>query len=575
MKILLKKPYELSMWLIITFISLISVFLYCTSDICVTASHGIYLLDSLFKGEFFELYTNYYNNPNTITAMYDIALYIVFAIWNIPVFALYKLGNPFLINITTLTVGTMLWNKLLILIFVLLYCLIMKSIMEEFDIARQDQIYLYYLTFTSFMFVFPVLMMGEYDIIQITFSLLGILGYIRSNNKLFLISFIIAISMKYFALFIFIPLLLLKIKNIFKIGVIVLISLCGPILNRIIFAGDSAYQYSKAFSEEKTMLLLENKVIGNFQQSSIILLLFLIIFLICYYVEPEKIDIKRYVIYIPALVYATMFGFMKFGTYWLVMLIPYITLLILTNSDKKQTNLLLLTLVEISALFLNLYFHHDNLDGVLLERGIFRKIFNGELNFSFYSLINNYQLDKYIDIFIALFIASLIVFLYINCPRNVSANNKFMSLELDKYNKFVIFIRSSIIVAFILFSILTYYINPRYEFAFSDMMYRGKIDRTLEGTIFDDVAFGPYCVLNKGKWIVTIKGKGFEQKNVTYTATCDKGNKYLDINEVYKDDEMITFELLAKDNIYDVEFPVYTNDGGGHLQLNSITVKRY
>lgn len=59
-----------------------------------------------------------------------------------------------------------------------------------------------------------VIMMSAYDIIALYFAIKGIDYYFQGKNKGFLLCFMCAIPLKFFALLLFVPLLLLKEKRI-------------------------------------------------------------------------------------------------------------------------------------------------------------------------------------------------------------------------------------------------------------------------------------------------------------------------------------------------------------------------
>jgi uncharacterized membrane protein len=73
--------------------------------------------------------------------------------------------------------------------------------------------------------VFAVFIFGQYDIIGIFFTMLGFYYYVKDNRLRFSLFFSLAISVKYFALIPFLPLLLLKEKRILPLLKYILISL--------------------------------------------------------------------------------------------------------------------------------------------------------------------------------------------------------------------------------------------------------------------------------------------------------------------------------------------------------------
>ena len=191
----------------IIFIFTTSVF----SDVIITTRHGINFWHALFEGEILHFYEYNLNciylpqRSETWSAIYNIVIYFIFAIWDFP---LWLVEHIFGIDVLG-TLGGLLWGKAIVLPFLVgiakrIYdiCIL---IMTEKDAS--DTIFLF---LTSGYVLFTVLSMGQYDVILLFCILNGIYGYLINNNKIFFCSFWLAIPLKLFALFMLIPLVLLK-----------------------------------------------------------------------------------------------------------------------------------------------------------------------------------------------------------------------------------------------------------------------------------------------------------------------------------------------------------------------------
>lgn len=67
----------------------------CYSDLIVTYGHGIYFLDCVSQGNipgFYDYCMQRLHPEHPIIAAYLISVYFLFAIWNLPVWVLLKLG---------------------------------------------------------------------------------------------------------------------------------------------------------------------------------------------------------------------------------------------------------------------------------------------------------------------------------------------------------------------------------------------------------------------------------------------------------------------------------------------------
>ncbi len=554
-----QKPVAVE-WICIAVMLFVSISLYCSSDLCVTSAHGVYLWDSLFSGNFTKLYTDYYNNSNTITAMYDVLLYIVFAIWNIPIYILHKFGISFLENLTTLKSWAMLWNKGLIVVFMWLFIYYIDKIAKEFSVDEVGRSWLKYSVLSSFIVIYPAMIVGQYDLIPVVFTLAGILAYLQKNYKKFLITFVFAVGMKFFAIFVFIPLVMMKEKNIFKIGGNCIVSFAIPLVTRILFRNDTAYLFSKEFSGQKMTLLLEKSFPGNFQEASIIIFLLMGVYIYAYIIKPIN---KVYILYMGLMVFSIMFSFMNFGTYWIIMIAPYMLLIMFINSGKKevfQENLLLVALCEGSLFILNLYYHHDNLDYALLERGVFRNFFGARKpNFNFYDFISNMGYEKFMPCAVSLFIISLLAFILINFPNNDEYHNRVF--VINSYNRIIMNMRNLIVFSFFFFTVVSYVIPIKYRYSFTDMSYLGENIQTINGceVIENSMIFGPYCNLQRGTYRVQIYGENLDAEGIDYYIAFDGGKESIALYDMIKEEDYVEYKFIIFDRIEDIEFVVNVN----------------
>lgn len=168
-------------------------------------NHTVTSSYAYLRGHFFDFYD--YNVDAVGGNDYMPSIYIVFAIWMAPlgVFGLLTPAGSGLY----LAPLELFWAKSFIYVAVLAAIVIMVQITKAAfkDEPRKQRII--NLAFaTSPFLIFAPLEFGQYDIFGVIFSLLGVLGLIKKNTRLFIIGFAVAISFKYFAILLFIPLAL-------------------------------------------------------------------------------------------------------------------------------------------------------------------------------------------------------------------------------------------------------------------------------------------------------------------------------------------------------------------------------
>ena len=133
------------------------------ADLTVTAQYSLTLIDSLFDGEFASFYKNAMNSGIAPEgAVYDIGIYLVFAVWGFPVWILKKI-----FGISVLAAGGLLWFKVLLVLFAVGNAIVTEKIAKELKIVTDG---MRFFLFLSLLFNFPIFVAAQYDVIQKGFS---------------------------------------------------------------------------------------------------------------------------------------------------------------------------------------------------------------------------------------------------------------------------------------------------------------------------------------------------------------------------------------------------------------------
>ena len=203
-------------WSSLALIIVVLFFCFAYSDILITTKDSLNLWQILFNGHPLEFYSINYGLvvdkflPVATKVCYEIPIFIIFAIWNFP---LWIAQSVFHVSITS-SLLCMIWLKSILVVFLALCVWVIKKICVEIKIDNKHISWVIFAFISSPLLLISLFIMSQYDIIAIFFMLLGIWMYIRGNIKWFVIWFSIAILLKLFALFIFIPLILLSNKKI-------------------------------------------------------------------------------------------------------------------------------------------------------------------------------------------------------------------------------------------------------------------------------------------------------------------------------------------------------------------------
>ena len=555
---------EIAMFAILFAIIIFCLLFYSSSDFSVTVSHGVFFWDALFSGKGLNIYTYYMNNPYTITAMYDVPIYIIFALWNIPTYIIYRCGIQFQLDMYTLKAPVLLWNELLLVLITYGIIVLLRKIICD-DNNDEIRIDVVFMLLSSFLYCYATFIVNQYDIFSIFLSLIGIYSLKKNNYKRFVLFFSIASGFKFFPILIFIGIVLLVQKNIVNILLSVICTLVMPLALKLLYINDSAYAYTKQFTNEKMKYLFEEKVPGMMSEQSIIVILLLMIFVYAYFTTcNNKIETKA--MYLSLAIYSVVFSFMNTSPYWLVMIIPYLVAIIIFNRDyvwKTRINILLFALLEISAMILILYNHHDNLDYSLLRYGVNTFFRDNTSYFSVYSLIHNRNLDFVINIISACYVCSLGLLLLLN--RNLMSDNDNYEAEkkdISKYNllsnKSVKYIKLIILLLFIVITISSYFIEHSYWFDSHEMQYTKMGVSNEEGVSAskDSIIFGPYCYLAAGNYEIKVYAKGLTDSVGIEMAADDIT---FPISDVKIDNNILSFKTTIAENADNSEIRLYTN----------------
>ncbi len=296
--------------------------------------------------------------------------YILFAVWNIPIRML-----GFIIEPTT-AVGAFvrMWYKLgTFLLFIATAYLIYKICLEK-KVSPKKSVLAMFLFLSNPIAVYSELIFGQYDILTTFFMCLGFYYYVKEDRKKFVILFAIAVTCKYFAFLLFMPLLLLKEKNVWRIlretaGVFSLFIIetlvyvtSDAFLEGIFGFGAVGYIYNVGFDT-------------GFAQISIVVVLWGFLCAYCYFKELQEEECFPWSIYVSCIVMFLSFGLSMWHPQWLLMAVPFLTLGLFFHKDTDIYLLLDLLLMIVFTLFVvNIW--KRACDQNLFYQGIFVRYFS-------------------------------------------------------------------------------------------------------------------------------------------------------------------------------------------------------
>lgn len=346
------------------------IILYSTfyGDIAITTKGGLVLWDSIAAGKPLQFYNmayaeDWFNTPQRNTdfnklpvgAAYDYTLYIIFAIWNLP---MWIIGKATGINVFYNFYCQMYMKSIMIVGYVFLGCALWKFVnvlwprTKKTGIEKNDDMEyrrkLEFLFFYSLNIILikDVFYISQYDVFGVAFLTLGMYYYVKNNMKKFFLAFTVAISIKYFSLIIFALLILLKEKRIKMIVLHIIQGLSLTLFWKILFLigglfGDKP-EDSASVPGTENLELIKQLVSPNIKTGLFSTSLFLVISIIailgCFLYNEYKEEEKRFnqACVLGFIMYGSMAVFTKEYPYWSVYVLPFmIPLIMKTNKEIR------------------------------------------------------------------------------------------------------------------------------------------------------------------------------------------------------------------------------------------------
>ncbi|OIN00894.1 hypothetical protein A9236_06800 [Polynucleobacter sp. QLW-P1DATA-2] len=343
--------------------------LFKQSDLTHTNSSSFAFL----YGHFWDFYD--YNKSRMGDNNYLPIFYWFFALWNIPLKLLGLLpevtGETWMLATPIQTI----WSKLLLAVFFFCSVSLVGKISEQISATalpnkiNQDGLPPRYLFATSPIAIFAVFIFSGYDIFAVFFMLLGVRAYFAKNFNWFALWFSVAISFKYFAVLIYLPLVLLIEKRLIYL---VLYGLLGVSITAIQFA---LYWHSDIFLGE-IFGLVSAKATGH--AVSIRFVIANIAYgAMCLYLYFSKLDITadpqawyRRTIFACILSYALFFSWVLWHPQWIILITPFICLSYsFTRNQKTMLCIEILGYLGFAIYCMNNWV--GNVDNTMIYGGVF------------------------------------------------------------------------------------------------------------------------------------------------------------------------------------------------------------
>jgi len=417
-------------WLVLIAISLLLFLSHTYNDILITTRQGINLWNALFSGHILNFYSYNYNivSGNVVYnipqgAWYDFLVYVVYAIWNFPLWILEKFFKVDIMN----SILCILWSKTMLIFFLGLSAKMINKICLELKINENLAKWCVFSYLSSTLVFSSLFIISQDNIISLSIMLIGLLMYLQEKTRKFIFWFALAIAFKYFALFLFIPLILLKEKRIFHILKYLISGMSLAIITKLIFSFDIATKATGKLQNDLYSFLIKNSLQLSIGNVSIFFLLTALFYIFCYYKKINSMeDLYKFSIYVSFLSFAIFFGFAYTYPYWSILLAPFTILLVFQNHNKFRFNLLIETAMTASFVMAQMVVFYWCYGIKTIKPMLLPKIFGQVSSLPKVFSIDHIQLltkgggtkNNILSALLAIFLACLITLAIVNFPKD-------------------------------------------------------------------------------------------------------------------------------------------------------------
>jgi len=332
-----KDPLLTVLWAAAFCLMALLLFSHTYNDILVTAQHGMNFWNILFDGQilhFFEV--NYVASGNAVYDMvqgcaYNILLYVIFAVWNIPLALLSAFTNVDVMN----NIFCIAYIKLMTVAAMVYSVVILRRILRLLHVEEAKLELFSFLYLTSTLMVSVVFIISQYDLVSVVFQLLGFEAYLQKKDRKFILFFGIALCLKYFAVVLFVPLLLLRHKRIFAW----IKSLVGLLIPLLLTTFPFINSYDR-FATDLTDDYLSRLFAYGSSGFNWFVILFCFLLVWCFLREDEENSAVN-AVWVAFAAYGLFFGLLDGYLYWAILMAPFVVLLMALMPQYLYLNLLL------------------------------------------------------------------------------------------------------------------------------------------------------------------------------------------------------------------------------------------
>ena len=315
---------------------------------------GMNVWEALFSGRFFHYFSlcneSVQQGLMVHQANYGLVMNLILAVWNLPLWIAEKAAGGNILD----HFAARVWGKSEMLLCAWICMGLLKRIAGKFGFDEKKKQLLGFLFLTSAWLVLGALVVAQIDIICMVFILLAFEAFLDENTRKFLLFFTLSVLTKEFAIFVFLPIILLKEKNLIRAGVAMVLPFAVSVLLNLPFKwADPA---GAALKKPRTWVMIDQltrmriTLFGEIRIPAFFIALAAVVVVSYMTVVPDKKDLPKWMTYMGLIGMLPVFVCAYSYPYWGVLLLPFVLLLVLWEDDKRFLKLFLETAALLSLI---------------------------------------------------------------------------------------------------------------------------------------------------------------------------------------------------------------------------------
>ncbi|MBQ7832250.1 MAG: hypothetical protein IJ336_01575 [Lachnospiraceae bacterium] len=356
----------------------------------------------------------------------DILIYIPWAIWNLPIWALQRFGNMPVLEHPLM----LFYSKLFLIVLLALSCILIyrigKLITEDMD-ALSKNIVLYA---SSFFVLTGIAYVGQNDILVIFVFLLALYNLLKGKEKAFMVFAALSVALKPFFIFSYIAIVLYKEKKLYKAILYLLAGVSIYVLQKVPFLVFDVPMYQESLNYGPTTNVLGTLLQSSLNISPVGISVFVLALLAVYfmaYLDTAQESKNERILYYCTLPLLCFCAFSNYESYRPIYLCSIFFLLMLGKPAYRRINLWLETVFSgalIAFYLVNDYLFYNNLYIHLPA--------NSPEYDAPYTFLANHLPNAGLKAFTALAVFTLVIMAVINHP-NFKSKNEVLCMKEEKY----------------------------------------------------------------------------------------------------------------------------------------------